>query len=296
MRTDSGALSLGMRLADESSVTLAIRRLKVNAHRARRLFAWLHQPEQWPVLPSASPHDFPELHYRRTVPIGRTDAGADPVLEAGKKLNLALAAPAFHGRVCRPEQPLSFWRTLGAATAARGFRYGMELRGGCIVPTVGGGLCLLSNELFRAASLTGWTIIERHGHSLQAAPPADDAIWGLDATVFWPYVDLRVAPRRAPAWLGVTIRDEQLTIELRGHTPLDLSARLEEEARSETGAERANRIVRTLVDNAHGQVVAQDVIAENRKRLLVASEQRRNCLTCAEVDCRARPRGLPASK
>ncbi len=88
---------------------------------------------------------------RVVVPIAR--AGADPRLEAGKRRNVELAATAFHGVATSAARPLSFWRTLGPATAARGFAWGMELRSGCAVPAIGGGLCLLSNALFAAATL-----------------------------------------------------------------------------------------------------------------------------------------------
>src|ERR1700743_3485817 len=83
------------------------------------------------------------------VPIARS--GAHPTLEAGKRHNVKLAATAFHGVVIAPDRPLSFWRTLGPATAARGFTWGMELRAGCAVPSIGGGLCLVSNALFAMA-------------------------------------------------------------------------------------------------------------------------------------------------
>jgi hypothetical protein len=52
---------------------------------------------------------------------------------------------------------------------------------------------------------------------------------------------------------------------------------------------RHNQIGRRIVDVATGRVVVSEVIAENRRRLLHAAEQRRNCLSCDEDACHARP-------
>ncbi|HTM20632.1 MAG TPA: VanW family protein, partial [Kofleriaceae bacterium] len=266
----------------------------VAALQARRLVARAGEPA------APAPGDgqrFAHVAYRRALPIVRADG--DPLLEQGKQINLALAAPHFHGLVLSAARPLSFWRALGRVSAARGFRHGVELRGGCIVPTIGGGLCLLSNELFRAASLLGWTILERHGHTLQAVPPADDLPWGMDATVFWPHVDLRVAPAAGDAWLGVRVTGGQLTVEVRTHQPVTAITELVETDAAETdpsaagdGIWRTGRVLR-IVRDAGGAVLARDIIAVNRKRLLDATEQRRNCLTCDEPDCHARPGDLP---
>jgi vancomycin resistance protein YoaR len=66
---------------------------------------------------------------------------------------------------------------------------GRELRQGCLIPTVGGGLCQLSNALYDCALKAGLTIEERHAHT--QVVPGSLAEIGRDATVFWNYVDLR---------------------------------------------------------------------------------------------------------
>src|ERR1041384_1083314 len=125
------------------------------------------------------------------VPVLRADGFAHPALEQGKRRNLELAVPYFDGLLVTPQGTLSFWRVLGRASESRGFSWGMELRGGCVTPAIGGGLCLLSNAIFELAVRSGWRIIERHGHSLEAMPPAAGTV-PLDATVAWPDVDLVV--------------------------------------------------------------------------------------------------------
>lgn len=282
-------------LASASRMSLAARRTKVACFQARRLLAWTLQRDRWRAPVLASPAGFPYRVYQREVSIARTDPGADPVLEQGKRVNLALAAPSFDGLVITPAQPLSFWRALGRVTAARGFRHGMELRGGCIVPTLGGGLCALSNALFRLACELGWTIIERHGHTRDAAP-SQDPLWGLDATVFWPHVDLRVAPSAGQARLGVTVAGDRLLLRVDATEPLRTRVALAGAGDRVDVAggvrTRRNRVLRVIVDRATGRELRRDLVAVNRKQLVRVVEQRRNCMTCDQA-CHARPRSLP---
>ena len=54
-----------------------------------------------------------------------------------------------------PGETFSFWRAAGRATRARGYVIGRELRQGCMIPTIGGGLCQLTNALSRVAHQAG---------------------------------------------------------------------------------------------------------------------------------------------
>jgi vancomycin resistance protein VanW len=277
---------------------LILRRAKVGVLQARRLLWWTAAPESWQRPDMAgSAADFPHRIYHHESSLARTDPGADPTLDQGKRINVALAAPHFDGLVLSPETPLSFWRTLGRCTAARGFRPGMELRGGCIVPTLGGGLCRLSNALFGMACELGWTIIERHGHTMEATPPLpDEPVWGLDATVLWPHVDLRVAPRHEALRLGVQVTGDHLIIQVHSTQPSPVRALLHDAGdviyQHQGQRIRANQVVRRLFDRTTGALLSREVVAVNRRRLLHSQEQRRNCLSCAEDACLARPHRL----
>ena len=87
----------------------------------------------------------------------------------------------------------SFWKQIGRASSIRGYVRGREIRQGCLIPTVGGGLCQLSNALYDAANKARFDIVERHAHSQVIAGSLAEV--GRDATVFWNYIDLRF---RAP--------------------------------------------------------------------------------------------------
>ena len=122
-------------------------------------------------------------------------------LELGKVQNLRIAAAAIDGIRLEPGQVFSFWRALGRPTRAKGYVLGRELRQGCMIPSIAGGICQLSRALSRVADRAGMEIVERHRHT--AAPPEaalDDA---ADSTVFWNYVDLRF---RAPCRVRVGTR------------------------------------------------------------------------------------------
>ncbi|MBL0338865.1 MAG: VanW family protein [Rhodospirillaceae bacterium] len=114
---------------------------------------------------------------------------AEKFLQAGKVENLRLATRALNGLHIPANQIFSFWRHVGRPSKWRGYRPGRELRQGCIIPTIGGGLCQLSNALYDSALKAGCLILERHQHS--QIIPGSLAEQGRDATVFWNYIDLR---------------------------------------------------------------------------------------------------------
>jgi len=134
------------------------------------------------------------------------------LLVAGKVHNLRRAAAAFDGRVLESGAVLSFWRQLGPPWAWRGFALGREVRSGCVIPTVGGGLCQLSNALLRVAQLVGMEVLERHAHSARIEAGSDS---GPDATVAWNDIDLRLRSRQ-PLRLEVALSTDELVLRLRG--------------------------------------------------------------------------------
>lgn len=140
----------------------------------------------------------------------------EQALQAGKVHNLRLAARALHGRVIPAGEVFSFWANVGRATRARGYVAGRELREGCVIPNVGGGLCQLSNALYDLALQSGAEIVERHAHTRQV--PGSQAAAGRDATIFWNYVDLRFRPATATQ-ISVTLTSENLVVRFLAAAP-----------------------------------------------------------------------------
>lgn len=132
-------------------------------------------------------------------------------LQLGKIQNLRVGARLLNGVVIPAGIVFSFWAHIGRPTKAKGFVIGRELRQGCLIPTLAGGLCQLSNSLFQVVKCAGCEIIERHGHS--APIPNSPFPEGEDATVFWNYVDLRFRSAR-PLRLCVTLDAESLIVRL----------------------------------------------------------------------------------
>jgi vancomycin resistance protein YoaR len=132
-------------------------------------------------------------------------------LELGKIQNLRVAAAAIDGLLLEHGQIFSFWRTVGRAMPRKGYVIGRELRRGCMIPTVGGGLCQLTVALSRTASEAGMEIVERHRHSARPEGLAIDE--ASDATVFWNYLDFRFrSPRRVR--IGAALTATELVVRL----------------------------------------------------------------------------------
>lgn len=130
-------------------------------------------------------------------------------LQAGKIHNLRIALRRINNLEIPAGGIFSFWRHTGAPRRWQGFVEGRELREGCIIPSVGGGLCQLSNLLYQAALEAEFEIIERHAHT--RILPGSAAEFGRDATVFWNYVDLRFRHKRA--WrIETSMTAETLTV------------------------------------------------------------------------------------
>jgi len=89
----------------------------------------------------------------------------DRALNAGKIQNLRCALRGLDGIEIGAGRTLSFWRQVGRPTRRRGYVAGRELREGCMIATVGGGLCQLSNALYDAGLQAGLEIVERHAHT-----------------------------------------------------------------------------------------------------------------------------------
>lgn len=111
------------------------------------------------------------------------------ILTAGKIENLRISAKKLHGLEVKANETFSFWKHIGNPNFGQGYVIGREIREGCIVPTIAGGLCQLSNALYDAALKANFDIVERHKHTkvIKGSLAEQDR----DATVKWNYIDLR---------------------------------------------------------------------------------------------------------
>jgi hypothetical protein len=136
------------------------------------------------------------------------------VLTAGKVQNLRIAAQKLKGLEVPGGQVFSFWKHIGNPNFNQGYVVGREIREGCIVPTVAGGLCQLSNALYDAALNAGFEILERHRHSriIKGSLAEKDR----DATVKWNYIDLRFRARTSFR-IEAELSSEKLIVKFRSY-------------------------------------------------------------------------------
>jgi hypothetical protein len=134
-------------------------------------------------------------------------------LVAGKIQNLRIAIHRIDGVEIPAGRIFSFWGQIGRPSRRKGYARGRELRQGCLIPTIGGGLCQLSNALYQCALESGFQVIERHAHS--QVVPGSAAEYGMDATVFWNYVDLRFRSC-APFRIEASLSGDRLVVRFRG--------------------------------------------------------------------------------
>ncbi len=162
------------------------------------------QTKTFPVLPILG---------ESKTPLWTEKEPGEQFLQAGKIQNLRIAIQALNGLQIPANEVFSFWQYVGKTTRRKGFVNGRELREGCIIPNVGGGLCQLSNALYDAALKADFEIIERHAHTQVVAGSLAEQ--GRDATVFWNYVDLRFKSPTA-FFIYAELDAENLTVRFLG--------------------------------------------------------------------------------
>jgi vancomycin resistance protein YoaR len=110
------------------------------------------------------------------------------VHKVGRAGNVALAAKKLDGLVLAPGATVSFNERVGPRTRDAGFFEAPEIVGDELTTGIGGGTCQVSSTLYGAALNGGLEIVQRRSHSR----PSDYTVLGMDATVKYPTVDLRI--------------------------------------------------------------------------------------------------------
>lgn len=141
---------------------------------------------------------------------------AEKRLTLGKIQNLRVAIRQLDGALVGPGRPFSFWKELGRLSRHKGYVVGREIREGCIIPSMGGGICQLSNAIYDVALQAGCKILERHAHSI--AVPGSAAVRDRDATVAWNDIDLRFESK-SELQLEALLTADELIVRLRGREP-----------------------------------------------------------------------------
>ncbi len=127
--------------------------------------------------------------------------------------NLKVGSTAIDGLVLAPGEVFSFNGTVGDRSAENGYRYGTGISGGQLVDVLGGGICQVSSTLFGAGFFGGLEVVSARPHSR----PSSYVDMGLDSTVVWPSVDLKLRnPYDFPVVLHMTVSSGKVHAEVLG--------------------------------------------------------------------------------
>jgi len=133
--------------------------------------------------------------------------------QANRGKNIVRAASQMEGVVLMPGEVVSFNANVGPRSSENGFFTAPEIYKGEMREGIGGGTCQVAGTLHAAAFLGGLDVVERSNHSR----PSGYIRMGLDATVVYPIVDLKLRnPYRFPVVIHSTIDRGTLTFQLLG--------------------------------------------------------------------------------
>ncbi|MBI2463563.1 VanW family protein [Candidatus Peregrinibacteria bacterium] len=105
--------------------------------------------------------------------------------------NIKVGISKFNGVLVAPDEEFSFNKNLGEVDETTGYKKELVIREGNTIPEYGGGLCQVSSTAFRAALFGGLPITQRKAHSYAVSYYARPLGFGLDATIYPPYADLK---------------------------------------------------------------------------------------------------------
>ena len=132
---------------------------------------------------------------------------------SNRNRNIQLATAEFNGMRVEPGETVSFNKTTGERTEAKGYRPAGAYSGGVLVQEPGGGVCQVSTTLYNAAVKADLEIIERSPHTRVS----DYVPIGLDAAVNWSSQDFKFKNTSDyPIFIVAEFADQKLTFKIYG--------------------------------------------------------------------------------
>jgi vancomycin resistance protein YoaR len=110
---------------------------------------------------------------------------------ANRVYNIGLAAGRLNGTLVAPGETFSMYKAVGEVDGSTGYKEAYVISNGRTQLDYGGGVCQVSTTLFRAALEAGLPIVERHPHAYRVGYYEQDMPPGADASVYFPYSDLK---------------------------------------------------------------------------------------------------------
>lgn len=213
--------------------------------------------------------DYPFIIFSHQTPLIRKLRNVDMWLQYNKVTNLKIAVRKLNGLVINPGETFSFWRLIGKPTVRKGYKPGMVLFNGKVIPGIGGGLCQLSNLIYWMTLHTPLVVVERWRHSYDVFPDVNRTQpFGSGATCSYNYIDFQIRNvTNQPFYLNVFLTDTFLVGEWRSDKPIEYKYEVYEREHLITheswgGYVRHNKIYRRVFDYS-GSMVRDEFVAEN---------------------------------
>lgn len=142
--------------------------------------------------------------------------------------NLEKAIGSLNNYLIEPNQTISLAGLIGEPTVSNGYREGPVFVGGIVGSDFGGGLCLIATSLYQLFIYSGFKIIERHNHSIDAYGEERFYKLGEDAAMSYAVKDLVVRNTfDVPLLLKIKISGETLESSLYGNKESPLTVHVE---------------------------------------------------------------------
>lgn len=238
----------------------------------KRWVRWFVGPEK---IAQTKGNPLQHCIFQHQTPLLRALKSVDMYLQHNKVTNLRLAAAKINGIVLHPGETFSFWRTVGAPTARKGYLEGLVLERGKIGKGIGGGLCQMGNLLYWMALHSPLTVTERWRHGYDVFPDEARTLpFGSGATLAYNYIDLQLRnDTQAPIQLLVWLSETHLLGEIRATELLSERYEVIENAHlirpePQGGYSRHNRIVRKVFDGVSSTLLREELVAENHALMM----------------------------
>lgn len=133
--------------------------------------------------------------------------------ESDRTYNLKVGASKIDGTILRPGEEFSFNAKTGDRTEKEGYRVAPVIQAGELIDGLAGGMCQVATTLHGAAWFAGLDIVHSKPHSR----PSSYITMGLDSTVVYPAVDLKLKnPFDFPIVIHYVVSQGKIRVELLG--------------------------------------------------------------------------------
>lgn len=138
---------------------------------------------------------------------------SNAAIDSDRTYNLKVGADKLNGHILKPGEVFSFNGSVGDRTEKEGYRVAPVIQGGELIDGLAGGMCQIASTLHAAAFFAGLDIVRSTPHSR----PSSYIPMGLDSTVVWPSVDLKLKnPYDFPIVIHYMVNQGSVKVELLG--------------------------------------------------------------------------------